>query len=180
LHEQKLIEYIKLHGLEFPLTGISLRTGVDVSELKRVVKIHGLEGYISGRFDVAVQDLMNSEKHTYTIIALAKKHDVPYMALYKYLTSVGKKFLCFRPPRSSEEDAELLRILIFKYLSVVKLSREAKERGIVPCSRQGIYDSFEKHRKATKDAGDEVDIMALVNKKKRRLKNEQSGGSDGK
>ena len=160
MHEQKLIEYIKLHGLEFPLTGLSLRTGVDVSELKRVVKIHGLEGYISGRFDVAVQDLLNSEKHTYTIIKLSEKHEIPYMALYKYLTSVGLKHLCFRPKRRNVGDVQTILELSTSH-TVVEISRICKEKNLTPASRQGIMDLFE-------DYG-----IFPITKKKRRLKKEQ-------
>jgi len=160
LHEQKLIEYIKSHGLEFPLTGLSLRTGVDVTELKRVVKANGLEGYISGRFDVAVQDLMNSEKHTYTIIALADKHEIPYMALYKYLTSVGLKHLCFRPKRRLVGDIQaILELSTSK--TVLEISKICKEKNLTPASRQGIMDLFE-------DYG-----ILPITKKSRRLEKEQ-------
>ena len=162
MHEIKLIEYIKLYGMKYTFDVLAGNNAISVPDLEKVVKDNCLEGYVQGRFDLAVQDLLDSEKHTYTIIALGKKHDVPYMALYKYLTAVGLKHLCFRPKRRNVGDVQtILELSTSK--TVVEISRICKEKNLTPASRQGIMDLFE-------DYG-----IFPITKKKRRLKNEQNG-----
>jgi uncharacterized phage protein (TIGR02220 family) len=80
---------------------------------------------------------MDKDENTYTIIELAKNHKLPYMALYKYLVSVGLKHLCFCPVRWNAHSLKAMEDMQDTY-TVVEISRYMKANGLKPDSRQTI------------------------------------------
>jgi len=162
---ERLINNIKLYGMKYTFDVLAGNNAISVKELKRVVKENDLEGFVQGRFDAVLQDLGNHDKDTYTIIELSEKHNVPYMALYKYLVSVGQKHLCSCPVRWND-----LSINVIKDMqgvnTVVEISRYMKAKGLHPHSRQSINQYMIDNN------------ITPVTKYSRRLKNEQNGGSE--
>jgi len=139
MNDIKLVEFIRKHALMYDLTKLSIVAGVEIDRLEHVIRDNDLYNCVITKFDRVIHDLTTHEPKTYTIAELAEKHDINYFTFWRYIRDIGFGHLFVRPKRRSANHTVILLKLLESY-PVVRVANIAKEQGLIPASRQGIYD----------------------------------------
>jgi len=141
MNDIKLIEFIRNHALMYDITKLSIVAGVEPDRLEQVIRGNDLYNCVITKFDKVIHDLTTHESKTYTIIELALKHNINYLTFWRYVKDIGFTHLFVRPKRRSANHTVILLKLLESY-PVVRVSRIAKEQGLIPASRQGLYETL--------------------------------------
>ena len=142
--ENKIVRYIREHERWYSVPELSEILNVAEFQISKVVIDNDLQGFVKHECQQVVDDLLTSEKGKYSIQSLADKHCLKYHKVWQYLTDVGLKHMCYRRKNGSVKDHTQIMEWAKTY-SVVDVARMAKEAGLRPCSRQGIYDLLKKN-----------------------------------
>jgi len=139
MNEIQLSQYIKDHQLQYSVDQLVVRTGETKNFINQVVIDFSLENCIVTKYDMVIEDLTGHEKGTYTILDLSSKYSIKYLTLWRYIRDIGFGYLLVRPRRRSVDNTFILLDLLRKY-PVLRVSRIAKEQGLKPACRPGLYD----------------------------------------